>query len=436
MTSPWADPVAAADPSLVLPARSRGTAVDVAGPLSLVDLIDLGDGHGVGVVQTGDGGRWTVPMVRDGDRVRRSLPGDGTAERLVALLSRDPSELGGPYRVTIWHHEQVSGERGVTVDQTNESVVVGERAMVKWSLHLPREDEPGSPAPQRLAALAAAGFDETPRPWGTVERIVAGRSVLLAAVVEYLPGALDGWDWMVEDVRAFARGDLALDDALAPAKRLGSLTARMHVALAASGRGEATAAAAEGWSHRALADLAAAVEMVGGDEGDRLRARASRIEAELDVLAAAAGAVLIDVHGDHHVGQVLRYGDPAQYAVTDFDGNPVLTPSERLVRMPAAVDVAGMLASLDHVGRVVLFRTDGVDTAAVRLWIGEGQRAFLLDYRDTLARMRCSDLLDDGLLLPLRLHQEVREYLYAVRHLPHWVYVPDLALADLIPSEE
>lgn len=436
MSSPWAELVAAADPSLVLPVRPRGAAVDVAGPLALVDLIDLGSGHGVGVVQAGDGGRWTVPLVREGDAVRRSLPGDGTAERVVALLAQDQPARSGPYRVTTWHHEQVTGERGMTVDQTNESVVVGERAVVKWSLHLPPDGAPGSPAPQRLAALEAAGFAETPRPWGMLERVADGHAVLLAAVVEFLPGALDGWDWMVADVRAFARGDLSLDDALAPAKRLGALTARMHAALATTGRDEATQAQVDAWSGRALSDLAEAVEVVDGDEGARLRARASRIEAELDVLASAAGTVLIDVHGDHHVGQVLRHGDPAEYAVTDFDGNPVLTPSERLVRMPAAVDVAGMLASLDHVGRVVLFRTEGVDAPSVRTWIGAAQTAFLHDYRDTSARLRCSDLLDDRLLLPLRLHQEVREYLYAVRHLPHWVYVPDLALADLIPSEE
>lgn len=436
MTSPWTDLVAAADPSLVLPVRPRGATTEVTGPLSLVDLIDLGGGHSVGVVQTGDGDRWTVPLVREGDTVRRSLPGDGTAERLVALLVQDTHASSGPYRVSAWHHETVTGERGVMVDQTNESVVVGERAVVKWSLRLPSDGEPGSPAPQRLAALASAGFGETPRPWGTLERVVDGRAVLLAAVVEFLPGAVDGWDWMVEDVRAYARGDLALDAALAPSRRLGSLTARMHVAFAATGRGEATPEQAEAWSQAARADLAEALEVVGGHEGDRLRARAPRIEAELDVLASAAGAVLIDVHGDHHVGQVLRYGDPAQYSVTDLDGNPVLTPSERLVRRPAAVDVAGMLASLDHVGRVVLFRTEGVDAAAVRIWIEQAQAAFLHDYRETLAGMMSADLLDERLLLPLRLHQEVREYLYAVRHLPHWVYVPDLALADLIPSEE
>jgi len=28
----------------------------------------------------------------------------------------------------------------------------------------------------------------------------------------------------------------------------------------------------------------------------------------------------------------------------------------------------------------------------------------------------------------------VREFLYAVRHLPHWRYVPDAALGDLFPT--
>ncbi len=84
-------------------------------------------------------------------------------------------------------------------------------------------------------------------------------------------------------------------------------------------------------------------------------------------MADAAGTPLIDVRGDLHVGQVLRHpdaptgrgptaGTPASYAVVDFDGNPVLAAAERVRRRPAAVDVAGMMASPDHVGRVVLHR--------------------------------------------------------------------------------
>jgi maltokinase len=352
----------------------------------------------------------------------------------VSLLAAGTGD--GAFRTTSWHHEPVSGERGVTVDQTNETVVVGGRAAVKWSLHLPVGDEPGSPAPQRLSALTEAGFLDMPRPWGMLERVKDGRAVLLATVVEFLPGALDGWDWMVDDVRALARGGLAMADALAPTKQLGVIAGRMHAALAQGGRGVADAAQASRWAIEARNDLAVAVASVIGPEGDRLRGWASRIDAELDVLATATGSALIDVHGDFHVGQVLRHGNPHAYAVTDFDGNPVLTPAERCEQRPAALDVAGMLASLDHVGRVVLHRTDGVDARIVRAWIAQSQDAFLHDYRDTLARMSSTDLFDDALLAPLRLHQEIREYLYAVRHLPHWVYVPDLALSDLLSHEE
>jgi maltokinase len=95
-----------------------------------------------------------------------------------------------------------------------------------------------------------------------------------------------------------------------------------------------------------------------------------------------------------------------------------------------------MLASLDHVGRVVVKRTDGVDPAIVRAWIAAAQDSFLAAYRGTLASLGSLELLDERLLVPLRLQQECREFLYAVRHLPHWRYVPDAALLDLLPDEE
>jgi maltokinase len=419
--------VAAADPSLVLPVRPRGAQVAVPGPLALVDALDLGGGHAVAVVDDAAGARWTVPLVVGAEGVRRSHPGDGTAGRLVARLGSG-SGAADRFALTAWHHTDARGERGVTVDQTNESVVVGDLAVVKWTLHLPRPGEPGSPAPRRLRALAAAGFRGTPEPWGLLEH----DGVLLAAVVQFLPGALDGWDWAVDDVRRLARGELTMAAALAGPKRIGMLAAAMHVALAAAGRHAASATQLREWADAAQTDLAEAVSLVEGEEGDRLRRWSPAISTALESFAGTAGTPLIEVHGDLHVGQVLRHGTPPDYAVTDFDGNPVLPATERGRRQPAALDVAGMLASLDHVGRVVVRRTEGIDPEVVHEWIHHAQRAFLHDYRDTLARQRSADLLDDRLLAPMRLAQEVREYLYAVRHLPHWTYVPDGALADLM----
>jgi len=428
--------VAASPGGLVLPGGDRRAQVDVATPLTLLDALDLGAGRWLGVVEDADGDRWTVPMVVADHGVRRAAPGDGVAEALLAAMPGLTHDTA--FVPSSWHSEDVRGERAVTVDQTNESVVVGERAMVKWSVALPRPGVRGAqPAGDRIGTLMTAAFADTPRPWGLLsylDHADDSARLLLASVAEFLPGAEDGWDWAVEDVRRLARGDSTLDEAITPATRLGELTARMHQALASGGVTVADDRLTARWTARAYDDLDAAVQLVDGPEGVRLRSRAGRIAVAFAAFRDCVGTPLIDVHGDLHVGQVLRHGDPAEYAVTDFDGNPVLAPQERSAPQPAALDVAGMLASLDHVGRVVVKRTDGVDAVVVREWIAAAQVAFLASYRSTLASLGSLELLDERMLVPLRLQQECREFLYAVHHLPHWRYVPDAALIDLLPD--
>ena len=448
-----AELVAAAPGSLVLPGRPRAAAVTVPTPLRLLDALPLGERLAVAVVADSEGGRWTVPIVI-ANGLRRARPGDGVAAALASVLGSpgalapaqadaaqaalargDPAQ-GSPFSLMSWHGERVTGERAVTVDQTNESVIAGEAAVVKWAVRLPAAGEPEQPAFSRLAALASAGFPDTPRPWGVLRWHGPDGPVALATVTSYLPGALDGWDWAVADVTALARGGSTLAQARQPAARLGTLTAGLHAALAAAGVEPGTPADGERWRRRAEADLAEAAT-AGGPEGARLAARAGALRAAFTGLRQAAGTPLIDVHGDLHVGQILRWAGPDgghAYAVTDFDGNPVLPPADRARRAPAALDVAGMLASLDHAGRVVLHHHPDADAGAVRAWITAAQQDFLAAYRAGLAAAGRSGLLDERLLWPLRLHQEVREHVYAMHHLPHWRYVPDAALADLIPG--
>lgn len=437
-----AETVASSGADLVRRANDRFTQDAVTLPLGLVAALPLGAGRHVAVVADADGRRWTVPLAPDGDRageVRRATAGDGVAEAFVALLVERPEALhGNGFAGCVWYAEPAHGERALTVDQTNESLVVGERAMVKWSLRLaPDGVDVPAPALARLEALAAAGFDGTPRPWAvlTWQPDRAAQPLLLATVAAYLPDALDGWDWAVEDVRSYALGAIDLEAALAPATALGALVARLHLAFAANGADELTVDAATAWVAAARADLAEALQLVDGAEGARLSAWAPAIAAGVAALADAGGTPVIDVHGDLHVGQVLRHAGPdgtPSYVVVDFDGNPVLSAADRTARRPAAVDVAGMLASLDHVGRIVLKRTEGVDTEAVERWIVLAENRFLAAYRETLAAAGRPDLLDERLLRPVRLQQECREFLYAVHHLPLWRYVPDGALAALL----
>jgi maltokinase len=129
-------------------------------------------------------------------------------------------------------------------------------------------------------------------------------------------------------------------------------------------------------------------------------------------------------------------GSGPSYAVTDFDGNPVLSPADRVAPAPAAVDVAGLLQSLDHVGRVVSHRTEHFDAALVEEWIAGAQGALLDRYRAALAEAGRPHLLDESLLPTLRVRQVVREYLYAARHLPHWRYVPHSALPAVVAGAQ
>ena len=405
--------------------QPTGRDVSIAhGRLSEVSSADLDSDTRVVILRDDEGRYFAAPALGNADR--RAEPGDGAAEALVRRVV-GPARLDAGFEVTHWDGHVCAGESRVTVDQTNESVIIGDCAVVKWTIEL--ESGP-HPAPARLATLVSAGFMGMPRPWGVLTWRPSPSEAprLVATVTEYIPGASDGWTWAVDDVRT-ALSSGSDGGVRAAAQRLGTLVAQMHAALAAAGRTTLNGASAAQLCSDAHDELDAAVALTPGDEGERLRARADHLHTVLDRVGDAAGDALIDVHGDLHVGQILRAGD--RYAVNDFDGNPVLEPGERLRRQPAATDVAGMLQSLDNVGHVVVRRTEGVDPETVSRLTALARDVFLDAYRVTLSERNASDLLDESLLLPLRIRQICREYLYAAKHLSRWLYVPDAALRGL-----
>jgi maltokinase len=430
----WAALIGEADASLVLPVRPRGAVLSVVGPLQLVDALPLSDHTCVALIADGSADRWVTPLIAAGGGVRRARAGDGVAEHLVALLT-GPSETLGAFSKVCWSGHGVVGERAVTVDQTNDSIIVGDAAIVKWTVRAPALGEPGSPAAARITTLTKHHFDAMPEPWGLLTWNDGVEDITVATVAAYLPGAEDGWDWAVREVADYATGAATVQPTGA-VQHLGAMAADMHAALRDDGIERATPELAATWHRRAIGDLDEALLSVDGPELARLTARALRIRQALESLAEVAGTPLINIHGDFHIGQILRFGDPSDYVVTDFDGSPVLSPHDRVAKHPAAVDIISMLASLDHVGRVVLKRVDGADEHRVRTWIEASQVEFLASYRRTLGAQRYAELVDASLFAPLRLQQELREYIYAAGHLPHWKYVPDLALQDLLPDEE
>ena len=386
---------------------ARGYVAADLGRAAPAAALRLGDRFAVALLAEPDGGFRVVPVARDEVLVtswRIARAGDG----LSAFAAGVPA----------------ASERAIDDDQTNASVVVGERVIVKWF----RTVGPGpSRATVLLAHLDAVGFREMPAPLGSLAwRRPDGHELTIAQGDAFLPGARDGWEWCVERLeRHVAHGAAPCPADCDPwiGGPLGRLVGRLHGALATPSAvipepgAVVDRTTVAGWAaaaHRTL-DEALALEAAGADSDERgfLAGLERAMRAELDALPIDQAIQVQPVHGDLHVGQVLDW--PGGLAVIDFDGNPALGEAANALLQPVERDVAQMLTSLDHVGRVVDRRTAGGARGSIDEWIDRTRRELL----GALAAP-----VDPRLLAAFEVEQECRELVYAARFLPRWRYAP------------
>ncbi len=387
-------------------ATGRGyVGADLAGSAPAVAL-KLSDRFAVALVpgSAGDGAYRVVPLARDEVLVtswRRSIAGDG----LSAFVAGVP----------------MASERPIEADQTNASVVVGERAIVKWF----RRIGPGPARATRLLAhLEAVGFREMPAPLGALTwASPSGAELTIAQGDAFLPGARDGWEWCVERLeRHVGHGDAACPAGCDPwiGERLGRLVVRIHAACRSASAeipnpgSVADPSVVTVWRGAAHATLDDALRLTADqdrDAGAALTAIEPAMRADLDLLPTGRPIDIWPVHGDFHVGQVLEWS--GGLAVIDFDGNPTLGPEANAIRQAPERDLAQMVSSLDHVGRIVSERSAGHARVAVDRWISRTRREFLATLDP-----------DPALLAAFEVEQECRELVYAARFLPRWRYAP------------
>jgi maltokinase len=393
----------------------------------IIDTLELAEGKRLSVISGASGQAAAVPMVRDdAGEWRRAHPGDGVAEALLALLTtvEESSRLGN-FTVRSWARHRAAGERAVGVDQTNESVIVGDAVVVKWATH--PQGGP-HPAARRIGVLREAGFTGMPAPWGLVTwRPSGGEETLVVSLDEYIPGAVDGWTWAVDAITEAAR-EHRPETVTETIRHLGSLIAELHGCLRTTATCASTTDATR-WRDSALQTLETVCTLNDSVCIELARTRHDEIASVLEGLGEFTGAPVIEGHGDLHVGQILRSGD--RLVVTDFDGNPVLPASQRALPITAALDVAGMTQSLAHAA-IVARRYTELEPAALAEVDAKARETFVGSYERALGVMHSTELYNPGLLRALRLQQVLREIIYAARHLPRWMYVPDAALPGLL----
>ncbi len=142
-----------------------------------------------------------------------------------------------------------------------------------------------------------------------------------------------------------------------------------------------------------------------------------------------AGAA-IRVHGDYHLGQVMR--TDAGWFVLDFEGEPARPLEERRRPSSPLRDVAGMLRSLHYASMVALSDRDDVELA--QAWEARNRQAFLDGYLAEAKRgsiLPSNDQSLEAVLRAFELEKAVYELAYEESYRPHWGYIPRAALARL-----
>ncbi len=285
-----------------------------------------------------------------------------------------PAAVGPAEPVTTW----VSVERSTTMLQFDERVVL--------KLYR-RLDEGGNPELEILRHLTAVGFDGVPALAGALEYAGTGEELrTLALVQSAIDHEGDGWSWSLQELgryydacagqaerERYAQGvgatavsrtdpDNGIGLSLEAAAALGRRTAQLHAALAnpVGDAGFAPEPIDEREVLRTLAALrseaALGIELLEGrlqaltgdarESAERLRLQREQLARDLERIPLPAIGQKIRVHGDYHLGQVLRVRN--DYVILNFEGAPDRDPVERRRKVSPLSDVAGMMRSFAY----------------------------------------------------------------------------------------
>ncbi len=327
--------------------------------------------------------------------------------------------------------------RVVDAEQSNSSVVYDEAAILKVFRRIVSGQNPDL---ELARALRRVGCAHVPELLGSVTGQLGTETVSYAMLTEYAVNSADGWAMATASVRdLMAEQDLRADevggDFAAESHRLGEAVAAVHADLArALGAGHLDADALATMARRMETRLASAIGVVPD-----LEPYEAALQEAFQALTSVTTPVPIQrIHGDLHLGQVLR--TPTAWLLIDFEGEPIKPLAERVRQDSVLRDVAGMLRSFDYAAAHLLLAEEreaplGLaedHDAQLRFrteeWIGRNRDAFCTGY----ASVAGADPRDEAVLLrAYELDKAVYETVYETRNRPQWLPIPVQSIARL-----
>ena len=354
--------------------------------------------------------------------------------------------------------------RLASAEQSNTSILYDDLAILKIFRRVATGENPDVEIGRFLTEVAH--FDHIPAYLADLH--LTSDNTTLAFLQAFAPNIGDGWAWTLTDLDRFFQQIATLPtptpeairehalDYLNAAALLGQRTAELHLALATPTDNEAFTAAPTTPEdlandrqriHQQVTAALDALQSATTKPSTNLTPEITALATELlshraDLLARIASLTgdparfgqRIRIHGDYHLGQILRTQSKtaADFLIIDFEGEPARSLSDRRRKQSPLRDVAGMLRSFSYAARTALQTAiERAPANATNLthwasaWETAVTSAFLDQYTATIAT--------NPALLPhdtttainaLLLEKASYELLYELNNRPTWLVIP------------
>jgi maltose alpha-D-glucosyltransferase / alpha-amylase len=411
------------------------------------------------------------------------------SDQKVSLVEGDIVFHGNDYLKQYLERQENIKPKVLSGEQSNTSITYGNKFFLKMYRKVDRAMNPDLELSQFLSQQGK--FKSIPPFVGSIEWFYDRGSMVLGLAQEMVENSGDAWTYMLERLDNFNDRILEqppgttgpppkvgsfidpigyesmpeqmqelLDAGIAEkARQLGIRTGEMHKALAA---GQSIDFKPEEYSLHYQRSLFAGLQSLVrgtfqsqaknlGRLNEEIRDEALEVlEMKNEILSVLKNiykhkidVTKIRIHGDFHLGQVIFTG--RDFILTDFEGEPARSYSERRLKRSPLRDVAGMIRSFHYAAYASLFLDNQIRKSDfpklipyIDQWYHYISQFFMRAYLETVQGSSFIPKSKDDLLILMRtflLEKAIYELNYEINNRPDWVVIPLRGIKTLMGKE-